>query len=362
MDTRSIAFEIRRCYHRWDTWLRRTSTPGSEALVSSAREWVASMGWGLGVHVFDSLATANVRETLLRRSAVAGPPLLRSIANFYDELCKFTLDQVLYSQIFLLFQPLSNLMRRLSECLANRLFVKRRSRSEMLVGNPSFATYLRELSLATFCRVSCFAEALRDTAGENNSSGCRLPPEEVQKFHDSLPFLRKVFESGAGWLVPSRSTLYVIPLPQCNLDDNSKLHSDNSPAVVWVDGISEYWWHGLQVDSKIIMHPESLTLGRGTREPNPEIRRFIFERMSTERLLDQPGVEVIHADTDDGHRRQLLRLVIGGSAPVVAVRVVCPSTKRTHVLRVPPTMMSCSEAIAWTFGMSRREYQPLVQS
>jgi hypothetical protein len=40
----------------------------------------------------------------------------------------------------------------------------------------------------------------------------------------------------------------------------------------------------------------------------------------------------------------------------------CPSTGRDYVLRVPPTMNSAREAVAWTFGMKAEEYQPISQA
>jgi len=34
----------------------------------------------------------------------------------------------------------------------------------------------------------------------------------------------------------------------------------------------------------------------------------------------------------------------------------------TYLLRVPPTMRSCAEAVAWTFELTEKEYQPAVES
>ena len=35
---------------------------------------------------------------------------------------------------------------------------------------------------------------------------------------------------------------------------------------------------------------------------------------------------------------------------------------KTYWLRVPPTMRTPREAIAWTFGMTKEEYAPAMQS
>jgi hypothetical protein len=47
---------------------------------------------------------------------------------------------------------------------------------------------------------------------------------------------------------------------------------------------------------------------------------------------------------------------------IVMVRVVDPSTKKTYLLRVPPTTKTCKEAVAWTFGMKKEEYDPLEEN
>lgn len=49
---------------------------------------------------------------------------------------------------------------------------------------------------------------------------------------------------------------------------------------------------------------------------------------------------------------------------VVAVEVVCPSTGRRYMLRVPPTFETATahEAVAWTFGLTAEQYHPTLQS
>ena len=45
---------------------------------------------------------------------------------------------------------------------------------------------------------------------------------------------------------------------------------------------------------------------------------------------------------------------------LVAVQVTCPSTGRESVLRVPPGMTTCAQAIAWTMGIEEAEAYGLV--
>ena len=52
-----------------------------------------------------------------------------------------------------------------------------------------------------------------------------------------------------------------------------------------------------------------------------------------------------------------------GDEPLVCVVVLCPSTGRRYMIRVPPATKTCREAIAWTAGFDRAEdYAPLKET
>lgn len=48
--------------------------------------------------------------------------------------------------------------------------------------------------------------------------------------------------------------------------------------------------------------------------------------------------------------------------PITYIIVEDVSTKKYYILRVPPEVNSCREALAWTFGMSEEEYNPIKES
>jgi hypothetical protein len=122
-------------------------------------------------------------------------------------------------------------------------------------------------------------------------------------------------------------------------------------------------WHGVEVDERIAFHPELLTPEEVLQEPNAERRRVMLERCGLEQLMRAKAAEVLDTDRDAGGRRELLRLGLADLEPLVCVSVHCPSTGRRYVLRVPPTMRTCREAIAWTAGFEDpSEYRPLQET
>lgn len=87
---------------------------------------------------------------------------------------------------------------------------------------------------------------------------------------------------------------------------------------------------------------------------NAEIRAWLMNRFGFDRFVIQAGAKVIHSDNGS----QLLRIDITNGQPIVAVKVKDSTTGRIYILSVPPTMETCKEAIAWTFGMTRKQYSP----
>jgi hypothetical protein len=103
----------------------------------------------------------------------------------------------------------------------------------------------------------------------------------------------------------------------------------------------------------------TITVAEIDEAENETYRRDLIEvyRDGLVGYLRDSGAKAVHRD-DTG---ELLRRETAGD-PVVAVLVKCPSTGRDYVLRVPPTMKSAREAVAWTFGMKAEEYQPIFQA
>ena len=80
--------------------------------------------------------------------------------------------------------------------------------------------------------------------------------------------------------------------------------------------------------------------------------------------MSAAAAEVLDADRDPGGPRRLVRVAMGkDDEPLVCVSVVCPSTGRQYVIRVPPTTTSCHQAAAWIAGFDNpNDYHPLVET
>lgn len=118
-------------------------------------------------------------------------------------------------------------------------------------------------------------------------------------------------------------------------------------------------WRGVDVTPRIAFFPETIDPSTILSEPNAEVRRVMIERVGFERFLSAAHAETIHRDTDPGGPRELLRVRMEGDEDLVCVSVRCPSTGRHYLIRVPPNMKTCRQAVAWTAGFDNAEdYAP----
>ncbi len=168
----------------------------------------------------------------------------------------------------------------------------------------------------------------------------------------------------AGWWWPFQHAVILTERPiSIARDGANRLHCEDGPALLYPDGFGIWAWHGLRVDRKIIEQPETITATQIFAERNAEVRRVLTERFGPARLIAESGAECIHRD-DWG---ALYRLEQPGDEPLVMVKVVNATrepdgTFKEYTLRVPPTIQTAREAVAWTFDVESSQYRPLVQT
>jgi hypothetical protein len=146
---------------------------------------------------------------------------------------------------------------------------------------------------------------------------------------------------------------------QLLLDTAGRLHSATDPCVRYGDGWTVHAWHGIGVPERVITSPEQLTIQDWSAARNVEVRRVIQERMGA-RFVEELGGTVL----DAGPRGTLYEVDLPDDPEEVAyyVQVQDASTARQYYLRVPPTILTAEEAVAWTFGLNTDEYRPAQES
>lgn len=87
--------------------------------------------------------------------------------------------------------------------------------------------------------------------------------------------------------------------------------------------------------------------------PNQELRRRGIEQYGAEKFFK--NVEKEEIDSDEGN--YLIRI---GTRMFVYLKD--SSTKRRYLLQVPPDARTVKGAVAWTFGMTEKQYKPIIEA
>jgi hypothetical protein len=157
---------------------------------------------------------------------------------------------------------------------------------------------------------------------------------------------------------------YLVRKPQ-QLAFNERLLAHNSagPAVKFADGFTIYALNGVAVDARVIEEPGYLTVEVIDQERNVEVSRVLIEHYGVERFMVEAGALMVCEDEVG----QLFVREIVDDEPIVMVRVKnstpeIDGTYKHYMLRVPPSVRTPKEAIAWTFDMEESSYAPSIET
>lgn len=200
-----------------------------------------------------------------------------------------------------------------------------------------------------------------------------------------LPFLEALAAGLWLWQFTEQGVL-VCSLPHLKAV-NGRLHSPDSPAVWWDSGSHPlYYWRGMRVKDYVIAEPQRITLKEIDGERNIEIRRVLIEKYGLQRFVQDSGAEAVDRVKrvefggglirSEGRMISLPRGLYGGVLWRVVFRddenlqmvQVINSTPeedgkdKNYFIRVPPTVSTVAEAVAWTFGLSAEHYHPAHES
>ncbi len=194
----------------------------------------------------------------------------------------------------------------------------------------------------------------------------------VERRKLAVAWLRPLFEAfvcGCWLLYWTDDTLYWVAKPTVRWEPGTRrlrLHHDTHAAIE-SDVVKLYFWHGVRVPPFVILSPDLITIARIDQETNAEVRRAMIERYrhgeeirSAAAFIRDAGGRRIDHDERYGTlwRRRIFvgagEATVEDDEPIVMIEVINrtpePDSSFKHYwLRVPPTMRTAREAVAWTF-------------
>jgi hypothetical protein len=182
-----------------------------------------------------------------------------------------------------------------------------------------------------------------------------------QEFTQPMRGLWAIVKS-AGWIVPHQHVCWISERPELlSTDARARLHSAEGPALRYRDGWSAYAWKGVEVPGWMIEHPELITPALIADTFDPVRRNCMIEIMTPERFVKTGTVDRVAEDEAGILWRKFwsFRGVTLGSWSAVEVvdgTAKADEPRRRYFLRVPSSMRSPREAVAWTYGLTEQQY------
>jgi hypothetical protein len=156
------------------------------------------------------------------------------------------------------------------------------------------------------------------------------------------------------WITPNE--VVCVPRPTLHITDG-RLHRTDGPAVEWVAGERYWFWRGVQVPQWMIEEPSRVTPGVIHGERNSELRRCMIERFGIGAFVRETEAQPVRED----RYGKLWRCDFGDDDPFTVVEVENGTTgpdgrRRKYFLSVPPETATAHEAVAWSYGLAREQY------
>lgn len=159
-------------------------------------------------------------------------------------------------------------------------------------------------------------------------------------------------------------TFLIAPPVERHVDESGRLHNESGPAIVYMDGWSLYFIHGVRVPESLVN--DKWDVEAVLSEPNAEVRRVAIEMMGWEHFIEDGGFALVDADDDPGNPGNKVELYdlpvafpdFGESRVLICTNgtVERDGTRRKFGLVVPADRKTAIEAAAWTYGLSKGEY------
>jgi len=181
---------------------------------------------------------------------------------------------------------------------------------------------------------------------------------------DGLQNYKKIASGGAMMSILLDGMAIVCRRPKrvCR-DAQNRLHCENGPAVTWIDGYENWFWHGTSVIEKIIMKPQDITKEEILAEKNSEISRAIAEKLGWEEYLKRVDSVLIdkwfdcatksHYELYDFKTRK-------GSMMPRLLKMESPDlkdgTRPYYIEPVDPGLKTAQAARKWQFALPNGEW------
>jgi hypothetical protein len=140
-----------------------------------------------------------------------------------------------------------------------------------------------------------------------------------------------------------------------SLDEKKQLHAEGDPAVVYSDGFSLYFYHGIAIPKRYgKLNPSDWEIQWLFEEEDFEIKQALAQGLGYRNLIQNLHSIEIASKAE----YTLLRLEGNATESIVLMEISSPSSYLPKLVVLPSTIQSIPEAISWiTLELNRQRIQ-----
>jgi hypothetical protein len=193
----------------------------------------------------------------------------------------------------------------------------------------------------------------------------------MQYLHDVCGLVRQTepvsglweLAQSATWIAPHEQVCWLVRRPtQIRCDAQGRLHAADGPALRFGADCAVYAWKGIIIPGRLIERPDLIDVRAIDSAHDPQIRRCMIDIMTPQKFIEQGGAHRVAEDDTGVLWRQRWRWEAWAAVEVVNGTPEPDGTNRHYFLQVPPTVRTAREGVAWTYGLSERQYRPVVRT
>jgi hypothetical protein len=167
----------------------------------------------------------------------------------------------------------------------------------------------------------------------------------------------------AAWIAPHEQICWLVRRPTLiRRDANGRLHATDGPALRFGKDCPIYAWKGIILPGRLIERPDLIDVRAIDAAHDPQIRRCMIDIMTPQRFVEEGGAHRVAEDDTGILWRQRWRWEAWAAVEVVNGTPEPDGTHKRYFLQVPPTVRTPREGVAWTYGLSERQYRPAVRT
>jgi hypothetical protein len=193
----------------------------------------------------------------------------------------------------------------------------------------------------------------------------------LQYLHDVCGLVRQTgslaglwdLAAGACWMAPHEQVCWLIRRPTLiRCDANGRLHDAVGPALRFGPDCAVYAWKGIIIPSRLIERPDLIDVRAIDAAHDPEVRRCMIDIMTPQKFIEQGGARRVTEDDAGILWRRRWRWDEWAAVEVVNGTPEPDGSHKRYFLQVPSTVRTPREGVAWTYGLSERQYRPELRT